>query len=148
MTTIAVSRSLLMVAADGNMLIDARRHRSDAKIVRTRTLIVGCAGDDDAIRRFYAWLPARSGRVPRGNYEAVLLARDGAITYYGEGTEIHEDHFAIGTGASFAIASMDTLEMLGLPVDPRIAVRAACLRDPGSAEPVHYLRWKPRPTGG
>jgi hypothetical protein len=133
-----------MMAADGNMAVDGRKHRSDAKLYRAREYIVGLAGTDTHIARFMLWLPRREGAQPRGDYTAVLLYRDGRITWFADPEmEIAEDHFAIGSGDSYAIAAMDTLDMLGLPVDPRIAVRAACLRDPGSAEPVHYLRWKP-----
>jgi ATP-dependent protease HslVU (ClpYQ) peptidase subunit len=147
-TTIAVSRSLLMMAADGNMTIDGVRQRSDSKIFRFRDFIVGAAGDDTDIVRFLDWLKRRQPRerVPKTiDVDAVLLYRDGRITWFGHReTEIGEDHYAVGTGEKFALAAMDTLFLMGLPVDPRIAVRAACLRDPGSAEPVQSLRWKPQ----
>lgn len=144
MTTIAVSRSLMMMASDGNMTVDGRKHISDAKLFRTREYICGCAGNSDAIVRFREWLKTRDGKQPKGAYSALLLYRDGRIEWIeaDDTLMIEEDYFATGTGASFAISSMDTLRFLGLVIDPRIAVQVACVRDTMSAEPVHYLRWK------
>ena len=144
MTTIAVSRSLMMMAADGNMTVDGRKHVSDAKLFRTKDYLCGIAGDSDGITRFKRWLKTFDGNHPKGAYSALLLFRDGKIKWFEQDDciEIEEDHFAVGTGATYAISTMDTLKYLGLIIDPRIAVRMACVRDPGSAEPVHYLRWK------
>jgi ATP-dependent protease HslVU (ClpYQ) peptidase subunit len=146
-TTIAVSRSLLMMAADGNMTVDDRMHRSDPKIWRTREFIVGYAGTDDDIRRLAAWLKTRTGKMPKGDRTALILYRDGLIGWIDSGENyeflVPEDHFAIGTGATHAIAAMDALEMMGLPVDPRLGVSVACRRDPNSGDPVQSMRWKP-----
>jgi ATP-dependent protease HslVU (ClpYQ) peptidase subunit len=147
MTTIAVSRSLLMMAADGNMTIDGRKTRSDPKIIRLRDCIVGIAGDESHIQPLFAWLHRREGNMPRHkDRTAVLLYRDGRMTTIDAGcakeVDIPEDHFAIGSGSNFAVAAMDAMEMMGLPVDPRIAVNVACRRDPGSDEPIQVLRWK------
>lgn len=146
MTTICVSRALRMMAAESNELVGEpeRRSRSTPKLYRARDYIVGCCGDSDQIDRFEQWLKRRDGKRPRGNYEALLLYRDGRIThFYGSAreTEISEDYYAIGTGESFAVAALDALELMGLPLDPRIAVQVACRRDPGSAEPINAMRW-------
>jgi len=146
-TTIAVSRSLLMMAADGNMTIDGRKTRSDPKIIRMRDCIVGLAGDESHIQPLFAWLQKREGKMPiHKDRTAVLLYRTGRMTSIdmgcGKEVDIPEDHFAIGSGANFAVAAMDAMEMMGLPIDPRIAVNVACRRDPGSDEPIQVLRWK------
>lgn len=145
MTTIAVSRPLMLMAADGAMTVNGRKHISDPKMFRTAEYICGIAGASDAIAKFRQWLrEPKAGRLPQGQWEAILLMRDGTINWYGpdDMLVIQEDYFAIGTGAHYAVSAMDAQNMLGLPADPRIAVRVACVRDGNSSEPVQTLRWK------
>lgn len=136
------------MAADGNMTIDGAKHRSDSKIFRFKNYIVGLAGDDDHIQRMLEWLrkPREPfDRPPRSliEVETLILYRTGRITWFGaKETEIHEDYFAIGSGDKYATAAMDTLEIMGLTLDPRTAVQVACRRDQGSGPPIHYLRWR------
>lgn len=146
MTTIAVSRSLRMMAADSNMSVAGRMHRSDPKMLRLRECIAGFAGEDGSIRRLAAWLSRRKGKMPGGEREALILYKGGRIAWIGTREtyefEVQDDHFAIGCGATHAIAAMDALDLMGLPVDPRIGVQVACRRDPETDEPVVSMRWR------
>jgi ATP-dependent protease HslVU (ClpYQ) peptidase subunit len=146
MTTIAVSRSLRMVASDSSVTVGDTRVPSFPKLFRERRFIAGLAGEVGNFVTFIAWLRSdRTARPPAG-VNALLLYRDGRITWYvsSSTTEhvVQDDYFAIGNGQSFALGAMDTLHDMGLPVDPRAAVRAACRRDTHSTEPVISLRWK------
>lgn len=148
MTTIAVSRSLLMMASDTSVTIGNTRAPTSPKMWRLRDAIVGVAGNLAPAEAFIEWLEGkRSGGQPRGDYAALMLHRDGRISWWHPGHRekfIEDDFFAIGSGEAFALGAMETMRELGLPVDPRIAVRAAAARDTMTAEPIRSLRWKPR----
>lgn len=144
MTTIAVSRSLRMIASDSAVTLGSTRVPTAPKLFRERKYLVGLAGNVSNFEPFVWWLRNREARIPPG-VSALLLYRDGRISWFmnGPGEQfIHDDYFAIGSGQEVALGSLETMAELGLPVDPRIAVRAACKRDTGSAEPVLSLRWK------
>lgn len=149
MTTICVSRELRMMAAESNEVWfrggkPRMRSRSPSKLYRSRDYIVGMCGDSGLIARYMGHLRGRAAKPPKGEYEALFLYRDGRIVHVagdGAARPIVEDYYAIGSGEEFAFAAMDALEIMGLPLDPRIAVRVACRRDPASAEPINSMRW-------
>jgi ATP-dependent protease HslVU (ClpYQ) peptidase subunit len=145
MTTVAVSRSLRMIAADSAVTAGNTRVPSFPKLFRERGYIVGCSGNVSNFTAFQEWLRSgREYRVPAG-INALVLYRDGRISWFLDGPAEHfvaDDYFAIGSGQSFALGALDLMHDLGLPTDPRAAVRAACRRDTNSQEPVHSLRWK------
>lgn len=145
MTTIAVSRSLRMVASDSAVTLGNTRVPSFPKLFREPTFIVGCAGDVGNFPAFVKWLRSdRKARVPN-DINALLLYRDGRISWFMSGPTEHfvtDDYFAIGSGGSFALGALDALYDMGLMVDPRTAIAAACRRDTNSSLPVLSLRWK------
>jgi hypothetical protein len=137
-----------MMAADGVASVNDRVERSSSKLWRHRDCIVGCSGTKKHWDLFHQWIATgRQGARPRGDYEALLLYRDGRITMFETGAKfeetIVETYYSIGSGSDFAFASFDTLEAMGLPPDPRIAVDVACRRDAKSGAPVQSMRWKP-----
>lgn len=151
MTTIAACLSLGMMAADSRAVLETRcgkeRHAyPSTKLLRTPHWIVGCAGYQEDIDAFFAWLPdrRRRRRKVRHDFEALLLSRDGLL--YANDDEalapVRVGYMAIGSGGSFALAAMSALHMVGEPPDPRIAVEVACIHDTGSAPPIDFLRWK------
>lgn len=144
MTTIAVSRPLRMIASDSAVTLGSTRVPTSPKLYRDKHWLVGMAGNVSNFSPFLAWLRNREARVPAG-VTALLLYRDGRIGWFmdGPGEQIvSDDYFAIGSGFQHALGALDAMADMGLPPDPRIAVRAACRRDTGSAEPVLSLRWK------
>jgi ATP-dependent protease HslVU (ClpYQ) peptidase subunit len=143
-TTIAVSRSLLMMAADGAVRMGSTRVPKSPKMWRHKDCIVGIAGDLRAGEMFSEWLVHRAGNRPAGEYDALVLYRDGRISWWTgkhKETFIKEDFYSIGSGSDFAMGALEAMADLGLPIDPRCAVRSAIKRDAFSEEPVHTLRW-------
>lgn len=144
MTTIAVSRPLRMIAADSAVTLGGTRVPTSPKIFRERQCLVGLAGNVSNFEPYLKWLRHREGKPPSG-INALILYRDGRIGWLLDSPSeqlIEDDYFAIGSGQPFALGALDTMQALGLPLDPRIAVRAACIRDTTSLEPVLSLRWK------
>ena len=143
MTTIAVSRPLRMLAGDSSVTQGGTRVPAAPKLFRERSFLVGMAGDVDKFHDYLLWLRHREHRQPAG-VSALILYRDGRIGWLNGAHEhfIEDEAFAIGSGQCFALGAFDTMLELGLPLDPRIAVRAACKRDTTSAEPVVSMRWK------
>jgi len=144
MTTIAVSRPLRMMASDSSITIGSSRLPDCPKMWRTQNCIIGIAGDILAGEKFVGWLSARKGPRPKGGYHALLLYRDGRMSWFFTGHKeqfLDAEHFAIGSGADYAKGALETMAEMGLPVDPRIAVRAACKHDVMSKEPLRVLRW-------
>jgi len=144
MTTIAVSRSLRMMVSDSSATIGTSRAPDCPKMWRTKDCIVGISGDILAGENFVRWVSARKGPRPKGGYNALLLYRDGRISwFYSHHKEqfIDRDYYAIGSGTDYAIGSLGALAEMGLAIDPRIAVRVACQHDVMSKEPLLTLRW-------
>lgn len=151
MTTIAASLSRRMMAADARMTITNQAFGTEVaasctKLIRTRDWIVGCAGDNDDISRFLAWLKNRRKKRPRveSDFEALLLSRRELlhISDNGEPEMVRDGFMAIGSGGPIALGSLTTQLLLGEDPDPRIAVMAACHHDPNSREPVDFLTWR------
>jgi ATP-dependent protease HslVU (ClpYQ) peptidase subunit len=111
---------------------------------RLRNCIVGIAGDVKAGELFAEWMVKRKGARPGGDYDALVLYRDGRISWWmgkHKETFIKEDFYSIGSGGDFAMGAFEAMADLGLPLDPRCAVRSAIKRDAFSEEPIHALRW-------
>lgn len=154
MTTIAASRTNLTIAADARVTwydtkTDAMLHSSQCfKIWRTRKYLIGCAGNDDDIEHFRLWLGdvSRRRRWSKQSFEALLLSRT-QLFYVSDGSGLSEcrvPFHAIGSGAAYALASMNTQHRLTGDVDPALAVLVACDHDQGTREPVDVARWQPR----
>jgi ATP-dependent protease HslVU (ClpYQ) peptidase subunit len=145
MTTIAVSRSLRMMASDSSVTIGSARVPSTPKMWRLRDVIVGTAGNLSHCEAFVEWLGSGDGARPKGDYCALCLYRDGRISWWHPGHRekfIDDDYFAIGSGEAYALGAFEALKHMGLPLDPRIAVECAVAREINSAHPIRYLRWK------
>lgn len=134
-----------MMAADGAVRMGSTRVPRSPKMWRLKDCIVGIAGDLRAGEVFAEWLVRRGGpRPPGGGYDALCLYRDGRISWWTgkhKETFITEDFYAIGSGGDFAMGAFEALADMGLPMDPRVAVRSAIKRDAFSEGPVHMLRW-------
>jgi len=133
-----------MIASDSAVTLGSTRVPTSPKLFRDKYWLVGMAGNVSNCEPFLKWLRNRETRMP-GGVTALLLYRDGRIGWFLEGPGeqmVVDDYFAIGSGFQHALGALDAMDDLGLPTDPRIAVRAACRRDTGSAEPVLSLRWK------
>lgn len=133
------------MVSDGAITIGHARAPQSPKMWRLRDCIVGVSGDLEAGERFMEWLPKRLGKRPNGNYSALVLYRDGRIAWWHNRhreTFIEEDYYSIGSGSDFALGAFEAMIDMGLPIDPRVAVRSAIKRDRNSEEPVHVLRWK------
>lgn len=151
MTTIAASLELGMMASDSRAVLETRRGAeryaySSTKLLRADGWIVGCAGDQEDIDAFLAWLPDRRKRrrKVKDDFEALLLSRD-RLLYVGDDQApeaVRKGYMAIGTGGGFALAAMNALLRIGAVADPRIAVEVACEHDTYSAPPIDFLRWK------
>jgi ATP-dependent protease HslVU (ClpYQ) peptidase subunit len=154
MTTIAACHTGLIMAADSRVTFwdtetDTALHATQCfKIWKTRKYIVGVAGDDTEIRKLREWLndPTMPRQWKKGaELSAIFLARNG-LYYLEEGGGIEKCRLpfhAIGSGATCALASMNTMHRLGLDIDPELAVLVAIDHDNGSGPPVETVRWKP-----
>jgi hypothetical protein len=145
-TTIAVSRPLLMMVSDTSISQGSARLPDCPKMWRNKDCIVGIAGCVLSGEKFAEWMCTKKGTRPKGAYDAIVLYRDGRISWFMEGHKeqfIKADYFAIGSGASYAKGALETMEAMGLVLDPRIAVRASCKHDIMSKEPIRTLRWLP-----
>lgn len=145
MTTIAAT--LEGMAADSRVNLGETSYLAD-KLWRVDDVIIGCAGDNEAIAIFRAWWPTqdiRKFRIPkRLEFEALVLSSDGLLYFEHSGPPdlVKDGRMAIGTGGVQALAAMDTMEFLGRKIDPRKAVRIACKRNPDSGEPVQWLPFR------
>jgi len=154
MTTIAASFTGLIVAADSRVTwydtkTDTVLHSGQSyKLWRTRRFIIGAAGNDDDIADFKHWLQdtSRKRRWSKVDpFEALLLSRT-KLYYLSDGSALEEvrlPYHAIGSGASFAMAAMNTQHRLTGEIDPALAVLVACDHDPGTREPIDVARWAP-----
>lgn len=153
MTTIAACKDTLIMATDSrvtmwDMSTQSPLHAFQAfKIFRTRKYIVGCAGDDTDIQEFRRWLSdtSRPRRWSKLEMSAILMSRT-RIFYLEDGSGIEEcrlPYHAVGSGAPYALAAMNTMHRLGLEIDPELAVMVACDHDINSREPVAVHRWNP-----
>ncbi len=133
-----------MMVSDGAVRIGSARVPKSPKMWRLKDCIVGIAGELAAGERFARWITKQEGPKPKGNYDALVLCRDGEIIWWAHGHNalcIDNDFYAIGSGRDFALGSFEAMADLGLPLDPRIAVRSAIKQDANSEEPLHTLRW-------
>lgn len=148
MTTIAAS-------AKGTLATD-RQFTSDVKMAGRKInsaddaelgrIVFATAGLTLECARFERWIVAgRKGRAPSTNaVECLVLLHDTRTMELWESsrgvlvrTECREPHWAIGTGASYAIAYMD----MGL--SPRSAVLRTSKRDANTGKGVDTVRvWR------
>jgi len=144
MTTIAVSRGLRMMVSDTSITQGGSRLPESPKMWRCKSAIVGISGELLPGEKFAQWVDKREGKRPKGAYDALVLYRDGRVGWFHQGHKeqlINGEFFAIGSGASFALGAFECMDAMGLILDPRIAVRAACKHDVFSVEPIRTLRW-------
>lgn len=145
MTTIAVSRKLRMMVSDTSVTAGAARLPTTPKMWRRKDCIVGIAGALLGGEHFAKWVDRRDGPRPKGSYDALLLYKDGRISWFHEGHEEQfidgYDFFAIGSGKEYAMGAMEAMNTMGLTIDPRIAVRASAKYDVWTVEPIRTLRW-------
>ena len=146
MTTIAAKASTGEIAADSMVSGDDSFYLVE-KLRRGENSIYGACGDWDKILSFYQALESKSS--PDSDTDVTVLelrfdGKDNGIWIY-ESTiipaRIKNDFYAIGTGASYAVAAMH----LGL--SPAEAVKIACLYDTSSHEPVDVMTLSGRKRG-
>lgn len=131
MTTIAASSSEGAIAGD-TIACDGDFATPVVKIYRSRGCLIGVAGDYYAAHIFLEWFEAGAKKKDRpdhsiGDFSALVLDSDGRLlTCDSRFVFVEEtllDHFAIGSGAAFAMSALD----LGL--DVRAAVEHAAKFD-------------------
>jgi hypothetical protein len=146
MTTIAAKASTGEIAADSMVSGDDSFYLVE-KLRIGENSIYGACGDWDKILSFYQALESKSS--PDSDTDVTVLelrfdGKDNGIWIY-ESTiipaRIKNDFYAIGTGASYAVAAMH----LGL--SPAEAVKIACLYDTSSHEPVDVMYLSGRKRG-
>lgn len=140
-----VAATLRRMAADSRVVTDHSTFPS-SKLLRTKRGIVGGAGCTDLINSVLDWLDGkgRKPRIPARRYDdfRALILDDRGLWYMESDLvpmQVHDGLFAIGTGAQFALGSMERDISLDLEPDPIAAVKAACMRDEMSAEPISFL---------
>lgn len=136
---------------DGVMAADSRTTTENViskvtKVFRKRvgkkTVVIGVCGGVTASRKFVDWYgsgdPMPEDLIPCGGQDFDALIWDGSTLWLveelGYPVAVEEDYFAIGSGASFALAAMDCGK------SAREAVRVACKRDCYSGLPVVTMR--------
>lgn len=116
------------------------------KLRRYREFVAGFAGTMPDITKGAEWLSKRPQKRPRlSDFSALLVFRDGRLFEVHEDLVLHEidaDYAAIGAGRAPALSAMDTMEILGVPIDPRIAIQVAIRRNTSTGGQIHSLRWK------
>lgn len=154
MTTIVACRSTLSLACDSRVTtVDPSTEEPVYatrcfKIWKTRKYLVGAAGTDDDITVFKRWLTDTSRRrrwSGDSSFQAVLLSRT-KLFYVDDASDLNEcqdDYYAIGTGASFALAAMNTMNRLTGVIDVELAVLVGCDHDNFSGPPALVYRWEP-----
>lgn len=151
MTTVVASRSQLTMVADSRVSHGYSKFRSRKKISKLGRFLAGVAGDYAPALAYLSEFEAavkgkRSGAAPTmpahtGEFELMVLSREGLWIYGEDGTpiEVEEDIYVIGTGGTYAHASLLTQERLGQPHDLRMAVEVACDIDGDSGLPLVEL---------
>ena len=126
MTTIVATRYLM--AADTKTVVGESWFYGP-KMYRVGRAVIGCAGDSTAIEKFLAWYKKPRGKRPEfkdsESFNALVLTTAG-LYHVDESLTldpIHDDYFAVGTGAIAALVAMDC----GL--SPVEAIEAAARRD-------------------
>ena len=126
MTTIVATRHLM--AADTKTIVGESWFYGH-KMTRIGKAVVGCAGDSTAIEKFLAWYRKPRGKKPEfkdsESLNALVLTPTG-LYHVDESLTldpIHDDYFAVGSGAIAALVAMDC----GL--SPVEAIEAAARRD-------------------
>jgi ATP-dependent protease HslVU (ClpYQ) peptidase subunit len=132
MTTIAARFSTLEIASDSQVSGDDIKYHVE-KLRRGVASIYGGAGDwDKLLAAFQALESGKTELEDDCDVELIELRHDGIWVY--EGTlipaKIKNDHYAIGTGAGYAIAAMH------LGKSPKEAVEIAAIYDPGTGGPI------------
>jgi ATP-dependent protease HslVU (ClpYQ) peptidase subunit len=132
MTTIAARFSTLEIASDSQVSGDDIKYHVE-KLRRGAQSIYGGAGDwDKLLAAFQALESGKTELEDDCDVELIELRHDGIWVY--EGTlipaKIKNDHYAIGTGAGYAIAAMH------LGKSPKEAVEIAAIYDPGTGGPI------------
>lgn len=153
MTTVLACRSTGVMVSDSRVGHKEGQFTSTKKVQRVGNYLVGVAGDyDDAlifVRRLARRLRGRDGStVPEmsagtGEFEVVVMSRQGLWLYGQQGAPIEveaEDYYAIGSGASRALASLRTQELLLHPADLELAVTVACEYDTSSGPPLVVVK--------
>lgn len=125
------------MACDGQVIChDMIVDHAAVKIWATPRGIVGCAGAAENALAFKAWLDGGERPKIKKAFEALILARDGSITYHCENDldgVSAEAPTAIGSGMSYAIAAMDA------GATPERAVEIAAHRCPGIGGKITVL---------
>ena len=126
MTTVVATR--FMMAADTKTVVGESWFYGP-KMCRVGRAIIGCAGDSTAIEKFVGWYKKPRGKRPEfkdsESFNALVLT-PGGLFHVDESLTldpIHDDYFAVGTGAIAALVALDC----GL--SPVEAIEAAARRD-------------------
>ena len=158
MTTIVASVPQRLMAADTNIVVGEARFRA-SKIQRINGALVATSGDYDTGEIFIAWLSAGASLDDKKalkrlmstdeehDFGALVLTPEGELLHYCSPfpSSVSDPYFAIGSGAAAALASIATMQRLGVFVDVPLAVEMACEVDPNSRGPVEVLLLNNKP---
>lgn len=133
MTTVAADHRCGLIVSDSKC-ITGDTWSPMTKVFRHKDELIGIAGDVRLAMRWVKWYTgSRRGATPKlSNFEALILRADGVyhVTEDAYEMKVEQGFYAIGSGAMAALAVMHA----GL--DPREAVRIACLVDNNSGGDV------------
>ena len=142
MTTIAASFTLKQIAADSKCSTD----RVHFELGKLRELSDGslfaAAGDQGLILKLYKFLYEGGEKLEDdADIDALRLSRTGLSlfdTRTGQFYQIRSTHYAIGSGAEFALAAME------MGATPERAIEIASRFDPDTGHPIDVLTLKRR----
>jgi ATP-dependent protease HslVU (ClpYQ) peptidase subunit len=127
------------MAAD-RKVVDGDTNYHTRKICRIGQSLVGAAGDNSAIVKFFRWLEKHGrGKQPtfteEEDFEGMVLTPSGLFVYDKscQPDEVVDSFYAIGSGKQAALAAMH------MGASPTQAVEIACLVDNSSGGPVDTL---------
>ena len=136
MTTIAVKGHVM--ACDSRLAVGDRHYICDDKIVRIDGALVGAAGKNDDISKFFGWLRDKGDMPDLEDLDALVLNNKGLWHYTNDcyGTRVIGGCWASGTGGQAAHAAM----LCGK--SPEEAVRIAMKCDINTGGPVRVYNLK------
>lgn len=150
MTVIVADRLLMMMASDSIWNShEGQIETGPKKLKRYKQFIAGFCGSMTDIASVSMWLKHMDmdNRPKVKEFGCLLLYRDGRLFEMDEALlpmQIDMQYAAIGEGSISALSAMDTMKFLGVPTDPRTAVRVASQRNAFTGGKVRYMRWGSR----
>lgn len=148
MTTLIACLPLGIMVSDSCVSHGSVQFRSRKKVRRSGKFVGGVAGDFGPALAYLAKFAAAArsvrGQEPpalpayEGEFELMVLGRDGIWLYGQDGTpiEVEEEIYAIGSGGAHATGALAMQERMLMAYDLEAAMEVACDLDPASQLPM------------